>query len=178
LRAELSEIPLVAEDLGIITDDVRALRDRFELPGMVVLQFAFDGSPDNPHLPQNHVPNAVAYTGTHDNDTTVGWYASLEGPTRASVRRALGLENSVRAPEFLIEAVYASRAQLAIIPLQDLLGLDSSSRMNTPGTTVGNWRWRFSWDQLDPAIAAAARARAERTSRLVPRRGSHVCTMA
>jgi 4-alpha-glucanotransferase len=178
LRAELSEIPLVAEDLGIITDDVRALRDRFELPGMVVLQFAFDGSPDNPHLPQNHVPNAVAYTGTHDNDTTVGWYASLEGPTRASVRRALGLENSVRAPEFLIEAVYASRAQLAIIPLQDLLGLDSSSRMNTPGTTVGNWRWRFSWDQLDPAIAAAARARAERTSRLVPRRGSQVCTIA
>jgi len=166
LRAQLGEIPLVAEDLGIITDDVRALRDRFGLPGMVVAQFAFDGRADNPHLPANHVPNSVAYTGTHDNDTTVGWYAGLDADARDGINRALGVSGEPRVPDFLIDAVYTSRAQLAVLPMQDLLALGSEGRMNSPGTTVGNWRWRFGWEQVDAGLAALSRTRAERSSRL------------
>jgi 4-alpha-glucanotransferase len=165
LRARLGEIPLVAEDLGIITDEVRALRDRFELPGMVVLQFAFDGSPDNPHLPRHHRRNAVVYTGTHDNDTTVGWYASLDPQARKVVHHMLGVGPAPSVPEFVVDAAYASNAGLAIVPLQDLLARDSSARMNTPGTVVGNWRWRFTWAEVPPQLAAACRARAVRSGR-------------
>jgi 4-alpha-glucanotransferase len=166
LRAKHGELPLVAEDLGIITDEVRALRDRFDLPGMVVAQFAFDGKADNPHLPANHVPRSVAYTGTHDNDTTVGWYAGLGDAGRDGVGRALHLSGSPRVPEFLIDAVYDSAAQLTVVPMQDLLGLGGESRMNTPGTVAGNWRWRFRWDQIDPDLVALSRARARRSGRL------------
>jgi 4-alpha-glucanotransferase len=168
LRQRYGEIPLVAEDLGIITDAVRALRDQFELPGMVVAQFAFDGHDDNPHLPANHVRNSVAYTGTHDNDTTVGWYAGLDAGARAAVRQALGLHAEPRVPDFLIDAVYGSASQLAVIPLQDLLARPSHDRMNTPGTTEGNWRWRFDWSQIPADVPAISRARAERFSRLPP----------
>jgi len=167
LRLKLGAIPLVAEDLGIITDGVRALRDRFELPGMVVVQFAFDGLPDNPHLPANHVPNSVAYTGTHDNDTTVGWYATLDADARERVQSALGVAGPPQVPEFLIDTVYGSAAQLAVVPMQDLLALGPESRMNSPGTTDGNWRWRFRWEEVDPGLPALSRARAERSSRLV-----------
>jgi 4-alpha-glucanotransferase len=167
LRAGLGEIPLVAEDLGIITDDVRALRDRFELPGMVVLQFAFDGTADNPHLPVHHRRNAVVYTGTHDNDTVVGWYAGLDDGARTLVHRSLGVSAAPQVPEFLIDAAYASNAALAIVPMQDLLALDSTSRMNSPGTTLGNWQWRFTWEQVDPALVTVAHRRAERANRLV-----------
>ncbi len=166
LRAKLGEIPLVAEDLGIITDEVRALRDRFELPGMVVAQFAFDGRADNPHLPVNHVPNSVAYTGTHDNDTTAGWWKGLDGGARDAVKRALGIADEPKVPDFLIDAVYDSGAQLAVLPMQDLLGLGSESRMNSPGTTAGNWRWRFRWDQVEAGLPALSRARAARSARL------------
>jgi 4-alpha-glucanotransferase len=166
MRREFGDLPLVAEDLGIITDDVRALRDRFDLPGMVVLQFAFDGSPDNPHLPRNHRRRAVAYTGTHDNDTTVGWYGGLDEAARATVARLLGIEREPEVPQFLIEAAYASRAVLAVVPMQDLLGLDAASRMNTPGTAAGNWQWRFDWRQVPGALAAECRARAARHARL------------
>ena len=169
LRAKHGDLPLVAEDLGIITDEVRALRDRFELPCMVVAQFAFDGHADNPHLPANHVRNSVAYTGTHDNDTTVGWYAALDEPARAEVSRALKLDAPPAVPEFLIDAVYDSASQLAVIPMQDLLGLGSESRMNVPGKAIGNWRWRFDWSQVDAGLTAHSRARAERSGRLVPR---------
>jgi 4-alpha-glucanotransferase len=165
LHSELGAMPLVAEDLGIITDEVRALRDRFELPGMIVLQFAFDGSHDNPHLPQHHRRNAVVYTGTHDNDTTVGWYASLDADARNGVHRALHLGATPAVPEFLIDATYGSQAALAIVPMQDLLALDSASRMNTPGTVVGNWGWRFSWDQVPASLAAVCRDRAVRSGR-------------
>jgi 4-alpha-glucanotransferase len=167
LRAKHGELPLVAEDLGIITDEVRALRDRFELPGMAVAQFAFDGRADNPHLPANVVPRAVAYTGTHDNDTTVGWYSGLSDAQRAEVQRALHLTAPLRVPEVLIDAVYDSAAQLAIVPMQDLLGFGTDSRMNMPGTVEGNWSWRFSWDQVGPELVAVSRARAERSERLV-----------
>ncbi len=168
LRAKLGEIPLVAEDLGVITDEVRALRDRFDLPGMVVLQFAFDGSPDNPHLPQHHRTNAVVYTGTHDNDTTVGWYRSLDANARGVVDGILGGSGAPAIPDALIDAAYDSRAALAVIPMQDLLALDSDSRMNTPGTVAGNWRWRFSWEQVPESLAAVCRDRARRADRLTP----------
>ena len=166
LNARLGALPLVAEDLGMITDDVRALRDRFGLPGMAVLQFAFDGTPDNPHLPANHVENGVVYTGTHDNDTTLGWYTKLTETERARVHSLLGLGEAAKAPDFLIDAAYASRARLAVVPLQDLLALDSPGRMNVPGKAEGNWRWRFHWSDLTSAVAAHALQRAQQHSRL------------
>jgi len=147
---------------------VRTLRDRFDLPGMVVLQFAFDGLADNPHLPQHHRRNAVVYTGTHDNDTTAGWYAALGADARACVHSKLGVGDSPAVPDVLIETAYASNAALAVLPLQDLLGLDSRARMNTPGTVVGNWRWRFSWAEIPASLAAACRERAARSGRYVP----------
>ena len=165
LRTELGAMPLVAEDLGLITDEVRALRDRFELPGMVVLQFAFDGSADNPHLPEHHRRNSVVYTGTHDNDTTVGWYASLESHARDVVHNLLGVGPTPAVPEFLIDAAYGSNAALAVVPMQDLLNRDSGARMNTPGTVVGNWRWRFAWPDVPVTLAAACRERAQRSGR-------------
>jgi 4-alpha-glucanotransferase len=166
LRARFGEVPLVAEDLGIITDDVRSLRDRFDLPGMVVLQFAFDGAPDNPHLPEHHRRNAVVYTGTHDNDTTIGWYASLDAVSRDVVHAELGVEDvSAPVPQLLIDAAYASNAALAIVPMQDLLARDSGARMNTPGTVVGNWRWRFDWADVPASLASACRERAIRAGR-------------
>lgn len=166
LQARLGELPLVAEDLGIITDEVRALRDRYALPGMVVLQFGFDGMPDNPHLPANHIERSVVYTGTHDNDTTVGWYRKLDDGARALVRRLSGVGDDAPVPDFLIDAAYASRSRLAVIPLQDLLGLDSDARMNTPGSTEGNWRWRFDWSQIGPNVTARSLELATRHTRL------------
>jgi 4-alpha-glucanotransferase len=133
---------------------------------MVVLQFAFDGSQDNPHLPQHHPRNAVVYTGTHDNDTTVGWYASLETGARDVVHAMLGIGPAPRVPDFLIDAAYASNAALAVIPLQDLLARDSGARMNTPGTLIGNWRWRFDWSDVPETLALACRERALSGGRL------------
>lgn len=164
LKARLGDVPLVAEDLGLITDEVRELRDRFELPGMVVLQFAFDGLPDNPHVPERHRRNQVVYTGTHDNDTAVGWYAKLDDVTRSHVRHMFGADPKM--PDALIDAAYASPALLAVVPMQDLLGLGSEARMNRPGSTEDNWRWRFAWHDVAPEIAIEARRRAERTGRL------------
>jgi 4-alpha-glucanotransferase len=142
LRAEFADLPLVAEDLGVITADVLALMRHFGLPGMRVLQFGFDGNSSNPHLPYEFVPECVAYTGTHDNDTAMGWYASLDPATRQRVEfflRAAGAD----MPEALVRAALGSVARLAVIPVQDLLGLGSAARFNTPGTTVGNWQWRL-----------------------------------
>ncbi len=164
LRRRLGDLPLVAEDLGLITEGVRKLRDDFDLPGMVVLQFAFDGSDDNPHRLRNHKPNSVCYTGTHDNDTTVGWYAGQDREARQRIAAELGVER-LRMPDALIEAAYSSQARLAVIPMQDLMGLDSSARMNLPGSKGGNWGWRFRWDDVDPAVAAVAGERAARCER-------------
>ena len=167
LRAKHGELPLVAEDLGIITDDVRALRDRFELPGMAVAQFAFDGKPDNPHLPANAVPRSVAYTGTHDNDTTAGWYAGSSDAAREGVSRALASIRTAAVPDFLIDAVYDSAAELA--DRADAGPAASRLRQpdELPGTVIGNWRWRFGWEQVDAGLVALSRARAERSGRLV-----------
>jgi 4-alpha-glucanotransferase len=141
------QLPLVAEDLGVITEEVTALRKHFNLPGMKILQFAFDGSPDNAYLPHNHETLGVVYTGTHDNNTTLGWYHELPQDKRELVNRYLG-DSGEAMPWLLVRAALASVARLAVIPMQDVLGLDGAHRMNVPGVTEGNWRWRFSWDQL------------------------------
>jgi 4-alpha-glucanotransferase len=151
LAEEFGDLPLVAEDLGLITPEVDALRRQLALPGMKILQFAFDGGPDNPYLPHNHEPLAVVYTGTHDNDTSLGWYLGLDEAGRQTVDDYLGLP-SEPMPWPLIRAALASVAELTILPMQDILGLDSEHRMNTPGTTADNWRWRFDWDQIDPQL--------------------------
>jgi len=155
IREELPELRLVAEDLGTITPEVTELREQHRLPGMLVLQFAFDGSPDNPYLPGNHVKDAVIYTGTHDNDTTLGWYRSLPDDARAFVDAQLGGECDM--PDALIRQAYLSPARLAVLPMQDLLRLGQEARMNTPGTTQGNWAWRFQWEQVDESFVARCR---------------------
>jgi len=149
LRQTFGRLPLVAEDLGVITPEVTALRRQFGLPGMKILQFAFDGSPENPYLPHNHEPLSVVYTGTHDNNTTLGWYEELSEEHRSFVRNYLGIDADLM-PWPLVRAALASVAQLAMLPMQDVLGLDASHRMNIPGVAEGNWQWRFEWEQLLP----------------------------
>ena len=152
LREEFSDLPLAAEDLGVITPDVLALRESFGLPGMHVLQFAFDGNADNPHRPYLYERSSVAYTGTHDNDTTLGWYSHLDADSAARVNLYLGAAAGA-LPEALIRAALASVARLAIVPVQDLLGLSSEARLNTPGTSHGNWAWRLPAGTLTAELA-------------------------
>jgi 4-alpha-glucanotransferase len=152
LRRERATLPLVAEDLGVITDDVRALMQQFALPGMRVLQFGFDGNAANPHLPYLYPRECCAYTGTHDNDTALGWYQSLDPGTRARVDFFLGA-SAAAMPEALVRATLSSVAQLAVVPLQDLLGLGTAARLNTPGTTTGNWSWRVPEAALSAELA-------------------------
>ena len=154
LRDEMGSIPLVAEDLGVITPEVTALRRQFDFPGMAVLQFAFDHHADNPHKPENVGPDTVYYTGTHDNDTTLGWFHSLPQDVRREVLHQLGVDDPGRVLETMQQIVLGSRAELAVLPLQDVLGLGSEARMNTPGTAVGNWNWRFRWEDLPPDLAS------------------------
>jgi 4-alpha-glucanotransferase len=166
-RQELGGLPFIAEDLGIITPDVIALRDEFELPGTRVLQFAFDGRSDNPHLPANYSPNTVVYTGTHDNATTRAWFEALpEGARRlaSTYFNHTGAKTDEAAWE-LIRLAWSSPAGLAMAPLQDLLNLGSQGRMNLPGAADGNWRWRSTeamltgdvFDHLRAVTAATAR---------------------
>jgi 4-alpha-glucanotransferase len=152
LREEFSDLPLAAEDLGVITPDVVALRDGFGLPGMRVLQFAFDGDAANPHRPYLYERSSIAYTGTHDNDTALGWYSHLDAATAARVRLYLGAAAGA-VPEALIRAALGSVARLAIVPVQDLLGLGSEARLNLPGTVGGNWSWRLPPAALTPELA-------------------------
>ncbi|RKZ75358.1 MAG: 4-alpha-glucanotransferase [Gammaproteobacteria bacterium] len=145
------DLPLVAEDLGIITHEVTALRERFDLPGMKILQFAFDGGPDNPYLPHNHIEHCVVYTGTHDNQTTLGWFQELPVHLQQYVCEYLHTQPH-EMPWSLIESAFASVAQLAVVPMQDVLALDGQHRMNVPGVEKGNWRWRFEWSQMPPGV--------------------------
>ncbi|MDQ7089298.1 MAG: 4-alpha-glucanotransferase [Methylococcales bacterium] len=147
IQNAFSDIPLVAEDLGEITDEVDKLRTDFNLPGMKILQFAFGDNANNPYLPHNYENNSVVYTGTHDNDTTLGWYEPLDDHERHRIYELLGKPNE-GMPWALIQAAFSSVANLAVIPLQDILELNSEGRMNVPGTTTGNWKWRFDWNQL------------------------------
>jgi 4-alpha-glucanotransferase len=150
LKANLGGLPIVAEDLGLITADVHELRERFALPGMRVLQFML-GGPDNPYWPHNYEPNTVAYTGTHDNDTTLGWWATLTDADRKKVADYIG--HDVVEPHWdLIRLAWGSVAVLAVAPLQDVLGLGRDARMNVPGVADGNWRWRFTPDQFGSGL--------------------------
>ena len=153
IQQEMGEIPLIAEDLGVITDDVIALRDRFHLPGMAVLQFAFDAHADNPHKPENVGPKTVYFTGTHDNDTTLGWYTHLPDDVQHQVRQQLHAADAGEVLDAMQTTVLQSAAALAILPMQDVLRLGSEARMNTPGTQTGNWNWRFEWSMLTPDLA-------------------------
>jgi 4-alpha-glucanotransferase len=151
---------MIVEDLGEITPDVNELRDELGFPGMKVLQFAFgddahDGVPtgQNPYLPHGYTPNCAVYTGTHDNDTTVGWFASLGEFERASVLRYVGGDGS-RIARDLTRLAFQSVATLAVIPLQDLLELDSMARMNVPGRPDMNWTWRYQEGMIRPEHTA------------------------
>jgi len=152
LKSEFGALPLVAEDLGVITPDVEALRQDFGLAGMRVFQFGFDGKGDNLHLPHMYERTSVVYTGTHDNDTTAGWYGSLDGNTRGQVDYFLR-SGPGQMPQAMIHALMASVAQLAVVPMQDVLGLGSEARLNTPGTVKGNWAWRLPENALNPELA-------------------------
>jgi 4-alpha-glucanotransferase len=179
----LGRLPIVAEDLGIITPDVDALRESFRLPGMRILQFAFGDDARNAYLPHRYVPGTVVYTGTHDNDTTLGWWHTASEREQAFVRAYLGIDALAagtapaggatagpgvpapaapatlpEVPWALMRAASTSVADLALFPLQDVLGLDGSHRMNTPGTMGGNWAWRFDWSMV-PAEAGTVLAR-------------------
>lgn len=143
VRQKLGHLPFLAEDLGVITPDVDALRDYFGFPGMRVLQVGFENiEPENIHLPEKHVENAVVYTGTHDNNTTVGWYQSLPAHQQQAIAEYFGRELDDPAWE-MMKAALGSVARYAVIPMQDILRLDQSARMNTPSTKSGNWRWRL-----------------------------------
>ena len=152
----LGDLPVIAEDLGVITPPVRRLRDELGLPGIVVLQWAFGGSPRNSHRLENHRVNQVAYTSTHDTNTTAGWFHNL----RKRQQAATGLDPA--DPSWgLIEIALASRPSLAVIPVQDVLGLGGEARMNQPGDPFGNWSWRLERGQLTPALAERLRAATE-----------------
>ena len=160
VERELGHLPLIAEDLGHITPPVYALRDELGLPGMVVLLWAFRRRKRNPHNPANFARHSVAYTSTHDTDTATGWWRNLQPAERA----ATGLDP--REPNWgLIELAYASRAALAVVPAQDVLGLGSEARMNRPGVTQGNWGWRLKNGVLTPALAQRLRRLAEQYDR-------------
>jgi 4-alpha-glucanotransferase len=162
LQQRYVDLPLIAEDLGLITPAVEALRDEFHLPGMRILQFGFSAGPEGEkHLPHKFVPHCIVYTGTHDNDTSLGWFKSSQVHTTQSAaeieaERAYALRYlGTRGEEFhwdMIRLALGSVADIGIVPMQDILGLDSSARMNIPGEAEGNWRWRFRADQLSDAI--------------------------
>ena len=150
------ELALVAEDLGIITEEVNDLREQFNLPGMKILQFAFSGESSNPYLPHNHQVNSVVYTGTHDNDTTLSWLETLNDDEKHYLQQYFNFPYE-QLNQVLMNTAMASVAKLAILPMQDLLSCGVGHRMNTPGTTEGNWQWRFSWEQLNEEIRTLAR---------------------
>src|SRR5580704_17995012 len=169
VQGELGRLPFIAEDLGLITPDVQALRDQFQIPGTLVLQFAFDGHADNPYLPRNFVSNTVVYTGTHDNATTRQWYEALPDDQLQNLWKYLNRApgQSAEAAPTLMRLAWSSPAALAIAPLQDLLNLGSEARMNVPGRADGNWRWRVREDMLSAQAFQWLRDLTESSKRLV-----------
>jgi 4-alpha-glucanotransferase len=163
VRERLGALPLIAEDLGVITPDVDALREALGLPGMQVLQFAFP-EPSNRHLPEQHPPRSVVYTGTHDNDTTRGWFEKLDLGQRQRVLSYLRTTPDDVVWR-MVEAAYRSAAELAVVPLQDFLGLGSEARMNRPGTRRGNWAWRITPRAFTRKLAARLSDLARETGR-------------
>lgn len=147
----LGRLPIIAEDLGLITPDVEELRDQFNFPGMKVLQFAFGGDADNPYLPHNYERSCIAYSGTHDNDTTIGWWRTAPAEVHHHVRTYFGVDGGDIAWDF-IRAAMASVADMAVFPLQDVLKLGSEARMNVPGQPGGNWTWRYTPEMLSSQV--------------------------
>ncbi len=178
INEDAGHLPIVAEDLGIITPEVTALRKKHNLPGMSVLQFGFDEHQDNPHKTQNIMQDSVVYTGTHDNDTTKGWYQSFDLDVKNHILQTLNInstgqyadQESDRTADLVVDKMIDnamnSQASLCIIPMQDCLHLGSEARMNTPGTIEGNWLWSFTWEQINNDIAADMRLRIETANRL------------
>ncbi|MDO9509064.1 MAG: 4-alpha-glucanotransferase, partial [Thermovirgaceae bacterium] len=158
LANKFPTLPVVAENLGVITSDVKACMESLGVPGMLVLQFAFgDGFAKNPYAPANHVENACVYTGTHDNNTSKGWFETEASP---AAKRQLGeLAGHSVTPDTvsmeMITVALASKARIAVFPMQDILGLGAEARFNTPGTSSGNWLWRLDENDLDKASAEA-----------------------
>ena len=171
LQHEFGMLPVVAEDLGLITPAVQRLREKSGFPGMRVLQFAFDGGADNPYLPHNHAVNSVVYTGTHDNDTSLAWFERLPIDQQRAVLEYLGHPGE-SMPWPLIRAALASVARLAILPMQDVLQAGHGQRMNMPGSNSGNWQWRFTWEQVPPGLGERLRALAQRYGRSVHEHGN------
>jgi len=170
LRSALGGLPIIAEDLGVITPEVEALRDQFAFPGMKILQFSFGSGADNPYLPHNHVRPCVVYTGTHDNDTTAGWFATLKAKEQKAVLSYLDRDGTDIVWQ-LVKCALASVADYAIIPMQDLLELPSSGRMNIPGVAGGNWSWRCSADAFTAKLATKLSRATEIYGRLPDRVG-------
>jgi 4-alpha-glucanotransferase len=165
LNEALGGLPFFAEDLGLITPDVLALRDRHNIPGMAVLQFAFGDPGAHAYLPHRLIPNRVIYTGTHDNDTTVGWWSTLSEKERDAVSALVG-QCKDGTNWGLIRLAQSSPANFSVVPLQDVLGLGSEARLNTPSTHSGNYHWRCQAGALKPELAAKLAALAEVTDRL------------
>lgn len=153
LNEKLGKLPVLAEDLGVITPEVEALRDEFEFPGMKILQFAFGSDPGNPYLPFNYVRNCVVYTGTHDNNTTVGWFNELSDSDKDAVSSYLGCISPDGIHWDMIRLALSSVGNQAIIPVQDLLGLGTEARMNVPSQGDGNWEWRYQYDDLTDELS-------------------------
>jgi 4-alpha-glucanotransferase len=183
IHQDAGHLPIVAEDLGIITPEVTALRKKHGLPGMSVLQFGFDEHADNPHKLQNIKQDSVVYTGTHDNDTTKGWYQGLDKHGKNYILQTLNIPQMDQHPEQddertadlvvdrLIDNAMNSQASLCIIPMQDCLHLGSVARMNIPGTIDRNWQWSFKWEQIHDDFAADMRLRIETANRLINKHG-------
>ncbi|MGM0368884.1 MAG: 4-alpha-glucanotransferase, partial [Bacillota bacterium] len=169
VRDELGELPIVAEDLGVVTDDVEELRDYFDFPGMKILQFAFDNQEENDYLPPYETENCIVYTGTHDNNTTLGWYQEdIKKEDEKEMDQALDKFLEDRHNDIvwdLIELGWQSKAVMAIAPLQDFLTLDSSARFNVPGTSSGNWQWRYTKDLIDDELITRIKGVTERNNR-------------
>ncbi len=170
LRQEFGELPLIAEDLGVITPEVEELRTSFGLPGMRVMQFGFSDPGAHIHLPHRLVENMVVYTGTHDNNTTLGWYQQVGETEREAVHAYLGVTREEDVVPSMIRSAETSVGRLCLIPLQDVLGLGAEARMNTPAAADGNWGWRFAPDALQPAMAEWLRALTVVTDRQPPAR--------
>ncbi|MBW7889212.1 MAG: 4-alpha-glucanotransferase [Bacteroidetes bacterium] len=149
IQKKLGKLPIIAEDLGVVTPEVVTLRERYNFPGMRILQFAFAGDMKNTFLPHAYEPNTVVYSGTHDNDTTIGWFKTATEREREFVKRYVGNDCKDISWEF-IRLAMQSVADMAVFPIQDVLSLDTEARMNMPGKALGNWAWRFTWDLFQP----------------------------
>jgi 4-alpha-glucanotransferase len=165
MQGKLGQLPIIAEDLGVITPEVEQLRDAFDFPGMKILQFAFGGERNSNFLPHRFGRNSVVYTGTHDNETTVGWYGNASRAERDHVRRYVARDGSEIAWD-MIRLAYASAADTAVVPLQDLMSLGNEARMNYPGKTGGWWRWRYTQEMLTDSISRRLRDLTELFGRL------------